>query len=116
MVNRSRRFISGLASGYASIVCNIVYTAASVPLALHYLTKEEFGLWTLAQQISGYCRMMDLGVSFSLNRLIADQKEKVESPVYQDWLKNGAITFACLGLIMFFLGGFFRCWAPISFP
>ena len=114
-MNRTRRFISGVASGYVSILCNIAYTAASIPLALHYLSKEEFGLWALAQQIAGYLLMLDLGVSFSLNRLIADQKQEVESAAYQDLLKNGALTFASLGLIMLALGGGFALLAPSLF-
>ena len=115
LVNRTCRFISGIASGYVAIICNIAYTAASIPLALQYLTKEEFGLWALAQQISGYLLMLDLGVSFSLNRLIADQKERVDSPAYQDWLKNGALTFACLGTLMLALGCCFSFLAPTIF-
>ena len=114
-VNRTRRFVSGVASGYISIICNIAYTAASVPLALHYLTKEEFGLWALAQQIAGYLLMLDLGVSFSLNRLIADQKNQVGSATYRDWLKNGAFAFVALGLLMFALGGVFCLLAPSLF-
>ena len=114
-MNRTRRFLSGVASGYISIICNIAYTAASVPLALHYLTKEEFGLWALAQQIAGYLLMLDLGVSFSLNRLIADQKNQVGSAAYRDWLKNGAFAFVALGLLMFTLGGIFCLLAPSLF-
>ena len=114
-VNRTRRFISGIASGYISILCNIAYTAASIPLVLHYLTKEEFGLWALAQQIAGYLLMLDLGVSFSLNRLIADQKERVDSPAYRNWLKNGALTFACLGTLMFAMGSGFALLSPSLF-
>lgn len=114
-MNRTRRFISGVASGYVAIICNIAYTAASIPLALHYLTKEEFGLWALAQQIAGYLLMLDLGISFSLNRLIANQKEKVDSSAYQDWLKNGALTFACLGVLMLCLGICFSLLAPKIF-
>lgn len=114
-MNRTRRFVSGVASGYISIICNIAYTAGSVPLALHYLTKEEFGLWALAQQIAGYLLMLDLGVSFSLNRLIADQKNQVGSAAYRDWLKNGAFAFVALGLLMFALGGIFCLLAPSLF-
>lgn len=114
-MNRTRRFISGVASGYLAIICNIAYTVASIPLALHYLTKEEFGLWALAQQIAGYLLMLDLGISFSLNRLIANQKEEVNSSAYQDWLKNGALTFACFGMLMLGLGSCFSLLAPNIF-
>jgi hypothetical protein len=51
MNRRTYNFIRSLGAGYFAIAVNIVYTVASVPLALHYLGKEQFGLWALAQQI-----------------------------------------------------------------
>jgi O-antigen/teichoic acid export membrane protein len=48
-MSRSKHFISGLLSSYAAIGVNILYTLASVPLALHYLDKDEFGLWNLVE-------------------------------------------------------------------
>jgi O-antigen/teichoic acid export membrane protein len=52
MTSRIKRFTHGLISGYGAIVVNILYTIFSVRLALHYLGKEQFGLWALALQVS----------------------------------------------------------------
>jgi O-antigen/teichoic acid export membrane protein len=90
--------------GYVSIICNIIYTAASVPLALIYLSKEEFGLWALAQQVAGYLLMLDLGLSFSINRFLADQKEEIEGIAYCNALKTAFFAFMIQALLMFSLG------------
>jgi hypothetical protein len=72
---RTYNFVRSLGAGYFAIAVNIAYTIASVPLALHYLGKEQFGLWALAQQITGYLILLDLGVSSAVSRFIADRKD-----------------------------------------
>jgi O-antigen/teichoic acid export membrane protein len=69
---RSTSFARGLGAGYLATAINIAYTAASVPLALHYLGKDQFGLWSLSQQIVGYLILLDLGVTSAVSRFIAD--------------------------------------------
>jgi len=48
-----KKFTHSLLSGYIAPGANIFYTLASVPLALHYPGKPEFGLWALVTQIGG---------------------------------------------------------------
>ena len=55
-MSRLRKFTRSLLAGYLMLGANIFYTLASVPLALHYLGKAEFGLWALVSQICGYNR------------------------------------------------------------
>ncbi|MFZ4388410.1 MAG: hypothetical protein ACOYOI_09690 [Chthoniobacterales bacterium] len=54
MATRSKRFASGVVTSYGAILVNVFYTLLSIRLALHYLGKEQFGLWALALQVSGY--------------------------------------------------------------
>jgi O-antigen/teichoic acid export membrane protein len=115
MHTRSRLFFSGLTTGYLSIAINIAYTAASVPLALHYLGKEQFGLWALAQQIMGYLILLDLGVSSAVSRFIADLKDDVNSGTYGSLLLAGAIVFAIQGLLIAIAGVAFAFFAPALF-
>jgi O-antigen/teichoic acid export membrane protein len=115
MHTRSRLFFSGLTAGYLAIAINIAYTAASVPLALHYLGKEQFGLWSLAQQIMGYLILLDLGVTSAVSRFIADLKDDVNSGSYGSLLLAGAIVFAIQGLLIAIVGVVFSFFAPALF-
>ena len=65
----------GLLSGYGLTLVNLLFTVVSVPLALHYLTKQEFGIWAIALQFASYLLLVDLGVSASVSRLLADHKD-----------------------------------------
>jgi O-antigen/teichoic acid export membrane protein len=115
MATRTRNFFRGLGAGYVAIAVNIAYTTASIPLALHYLGKEQFGLWALAQQIMGYLMLLDLGVSPAVSRFIANLKDDVNSGSYGSLLLAGAIVFAIQGLLIVISGVSFSFFAPTLF-
>jgi len=74
-MSRFKRFAHSLASGYAALASTVLVTLASVPLALHYLSKEEFGLWALASQVAAYLSLIDAGMTGSLSRFLIDHKD-----------------------------------------
>ena len=115
MASRTHNFIRGLGAGYLATAINIAYTAASIPLALHYLGKEQFGLWALAQQIMGYLMLLDLGVSSAVSRFIADRKDDVNGGGYGSLLLTGAIVFAIQGVLIAIAGVAFSFFAPALF-
>ena len=102
-------------SGYGSIAANIVFTMASIPLALHYLDKENFGLWALAAQINGYLILIDLGMNGAVSRFIADHKDDVNGGEYGSHLLTGAVVFAIQGLLIAGLGIGLSWYAPALF-
>ena len=103
-MSRSKRFVTGLLSSYAAIGVNILYTLASVPLALHYLDKEEFGLWALITQLSGYLMLLEFGMSGSVARSLSDHKDHMEDGIYGSILRTGARVFAIQGFLVAVLG------------
>jgi len=115
MTFRSVNFTRGLGAGYLATVINIAYTAVSVPLALQYLGKEQFGLWSLAQQIIGYLILLDLGVTSAVSRFIADHKDDVNGGDYGRMLLTGGIVFALQGALITFVGLVFSVFAPALF-
>jgi O-antigen/teichoic acid export membrane protein len=76
---------------------NIFYTLFSVRLALHYLGKEQFGLWALALQISGYMGLLELGMSSATSRFLANHKDEVNGGEYGSLLLTSGLVFAIQG-------------------
>ncbi len=111
-MSRSKRFVTGLLSSYAAIGVNMVYTIASIPLALHYLDKEEFGLWALVTQLGGYLMLLEFGMSGSISRALSDHKDNVESGIYGNILRTGARVFAIQGVLVGALGLIMAWLAP----
>jgi O-antigen/teichoic acid export membrane protein len=84
-------------------------------LALHYLGKEEFGLWALALQISGYMVLLELGMSSAISRFLADHKDDVNGGEYGSLLLTSSIVFALQGGIIAIAGAAFSFVAPALF-
>jgi O-antigen/teichoic acid export membrane protein len=84
-------------------------------LALHYLGKEQFGLWALALQISGYMALLELGMSSAISRFLADHKDDVNGGEYGSLLLTGGIVFAIQGGMIAIAGAVFSYAAPALF-
>lgn len=97
---RFSRFLQAVASGYALLIANVLYVLGSVPLALHFLEKREFGLWALAMQLSGYLQLLDIGMSISLSRHLIDHKDDRASGEYGSTIQTGAVVLLIQGLIV----------------
>ena len=114
-MDRSQQFVRNTAMGYALVAANIGFTILSIPLALRYLGKEEFGLWALAQQIGGYFLLIDLGLTSAMSRLLANHKDDVNGSSYGSLLLTGALAFTAQGLLIAVFGTLFSFIAPTLF-
>lgn len=115
MTSRSKKFTIGAITGYTVIAANMAFTMVSIPLSLHYLKKEEFGLWVLVSQISGYLNLVDLGMNGAASRFIADHKDNVNGGLYGAILINSGIAFIIQGMLVMILGMIFSLSAGILF-
>ena len=111
-MSRTRKFSHSLASGYLFLGATTLQTLASVPLALHYLPKEEIGLWALVIQISGYLLLIDLGMSGSISRILIDHKDQPGTGVYGSIIKTGALVLLAQGAIIAVAGVAVSFWLP----
>ena len=101
---RFKRFTHSLMSGYVLLGANMLYSLASVPLALAYLNREEFGLWALVMQIAGYIALVDFGMSASVGRILIDYKDRRADGGYGAMVQTGLLVGAVQGLLVFAVG------------
>ena len=106
---RLKQFTRSLLTGYLMLGTNILYTLASVPLALHYLSKAEFGLWALTQQMANLIALIDLGMSSSIGRILIDHKDNRSNGRYGGTLQSGILVGLAQGLIIL-VGGLSLVW------
>ncbi len=90
----------GLATGYGTMAANLVFTLATVPLSLQYLSKAEFALWALILQVAGYLALVDFGIGTSVQRILADYKDDRDGGKYGSVLKTGQFIFLLQGLAL----------------
>ncbi len=112
-MSRFKKFAHSLASGYLLIGVNIFYTLATLPLALAYLSAEEFGLWAGITAIAGQLQLLvDFGMSSSVSRILIDHKDDRDSDVYGTVVKTGFLALAVQGLLVAIVGGVLSFWLP----
>ena len=109
-MSRLKRYAHSLASGYAAVIGNVVYSLLSVPIAIHYLTNEEFGLWLVAAQISAYLVLIDVGMSGSIARILIDHKDDLNGGTYGAVIKTGTLVLLLQGIIIGLLGVILGLW------
>ncbi len=115
ILSRTDKFLRGLATGYLALGANILFTAASVPLALAYLSREEFGAWALAQQIAGYLLLLDFGMYSAVSRVVADKKDDIHGGQYGALLLTGGLLFLIQALLILGLGSLLAWFGPDLF-
>jgi hypothetical protein len=65
----------------------------SVPLALHFLPKDQFGLWALVTQIALYLNLLDLGMQSSTSRIFINFKDNKTNKEYGSLVKTSFLIF-----------------------
>jgi len=111
-MSRLKNFTRSLLSGYAQILVNVLYTLASVPLALHYLSKEQFGLWQVTTAITGYLLLVDFGMTGSVARNLIDHKDDPRGGAYGSVIKIGVVVLLIQGLVIAVAGISLSFWLP----
>jgi len=117
-MSRFSYFTHAMASGYALLGANVLFTLAQVPLALTYLDQEEFGLWALVTQITTVLLLLEFGVSGSLARILIDHKVNKAGRAYASTVKAGAYALftqgVCIGLVGYGVSHFASSWLNID--
>jgi O-antigen/teichoic acid export membrane protein len=86
------------------LVAASVFTLASVPLALHFLSNERFGLWLLMSYVALFLGLIDFGMSGSVARLLIDRKDEPSGGEYGSLVKTGFLVLLVQGAIAFAVG------------
>lgn len=108
-MSRFHRALQGAISNYLLLGVTALYSLTSVPLALYYLSKEQFALWALMASLLGYLNLVDLGMSSSISRLLIDHKDARSETGYGSLLKTGWLVLVLQGL-----AGLLICFASAS--
>jgi hypothetical protein len=103
-MSRKHHFVKSLSSGLAQIGANTLFTLVSLQLALHYLSREQWGLWGLVVQVAGYFAFVDFGITAALSRFLVDHKDDRVGGSYGAVIKTGLLVLVAQGAIVIVFG------------
>jgi O-antigen/teichoic acid export membrane protein len=97
-------FTRGLSASWLATLATVFYSLASVPIALRYLSVEEFGLFMLMLQIGGYFALVEMGMAGATARTLVDYKDRRTNGDYGAVILTGTLVFSVQALIIAVLG------------
>jgi O-antigen/teichoic acid export membrane protein len=103
-VTRLRQFTRGVGSSWLATLATVTYSLLSVPIALRYLSIEEFGLFVLLLQIAAYFALIEIGISAATARILVDHKDRRDGGAYGSVILTGFLVFGIQGLIVLAIG------------
>ena len=104
-MNRSKLLLRGLGIGYVSLALSMAYSLLSIPLALKYLGKTEYGLWALVLSVTSYLNFTELGMTNSVQRHLIDLRERRPDRQYGAIFLTGAAAFGAIAMLCLIIGG-----------
>jgi len=102
MISSKDRYFATLVSGYFLMALQIVLSLATVPLALKYLGKETFGVWSLGVQVATWMLLLDAGMNGAIARYLIDYKDNLEDENLARCISTGFRVFSLQGIIILF--------------
>lgn len=103
-MNRFRQFAQGVGSSWVATIATVVYSLLSVPVALRYLSVEEFGLFVLVLQIGSYFTLIEMGMSAATSRILVDYKDAPDDGCYGSVLLTSLWVFAVQAILILLVG------------
>jgi O-antigen/teichoic acid export membrane protein len=97
-LSRLTHFTRGLSASWMASLVTVLYGLASVPIALRFLSVEEFGLFMLMLQVAGYFTLIELGMAGATARILMDYKDDQENGAYGSVIVTGSLVFTLQAL------------------
>lgn len=104
---RQRRF--GAVLGLISAVSALASRLLLVPIMLHYLDSDEFGLYQLVGAFAGYLALVDFGISGTLSRYTAKCQATNDTVRQENVFATCLIIYSILTVIIALIGYALYC-------
>jgi O-antigen/teichoic acid export membrane protein len=100
---RHRRVVLSAAAAATAKLVSIFTALISVPLTLHYLGPERYGMWMTMSSLIAMFSFADLGMGFGILNAVADLNGKEDRPAIREVVSSGFFVLAIIATIILLL-------------
>lgn len=111
---RHRRALLSALASMAAKVLSVLTALISVPLTLHYLGAERYGMWLTMSSLVAMLAFADLGVGNGLLNAVADANGKDDKTQIRAYVSSGFLALS--GVAFFILIGFAAIYPLVEWP
>jgi len=97
---RSRRALFTSAANLAARLITIATSFATIPLTLHYLGAERFGLWMTISSLTALLAFADFGLGNGLLNALAEANGRDDVPAMRRAIASATLMLGTLGLAL----------------
>lgn len=99
----TKHIIAGTAVSYFNVGISILTNLILVPMYLHYLGKEQYGLWLVVLSMVSYLGLSNLGIAQVVSNLVASANAKNEYDDIRAIVATGFWLYIVIILVVFIL-------------
>ncbi|SNV54547.1 Polysaccharide biosynthesis protein [Veillonella rodentium] len=114
--NRSKERRVGVLLSYLFLLSNTVINLAYVPILIHYIGIDQFGLYKLLGSFIAYFGVLDFGLSATIVRFLVKYKVNGEVENINKLLSVAGLLYTGIGVIIASIGVYFYFLFPTLFP
>lgn len=111
---RYRLILLSAASSALAKVVSVATALISIPLTLHYLGMERFGLWMTISSVIAMLSFADLGIGNGLLNSVAEAKGRDDTGAIQRYISSAFAILSAIALVIllvFFVINSYVSWA-----
>ena len=98
---------AGVILSYLSIGINSLVALIYVPMLLHYLTKDQYGIYQLMGSLIAYLSIMDFGLSNTTTRYLSQAYAVHDESRATNIINTSHALYSLIAVIIVILGGIF---------
>ena len=102
MVTNQRKV--GIVLSYVSMFLNIIIGLIYVPLLLHFLGKDQYGLYQLMGSVIAYMAVMDFGLAGTITRYYSRYRALKDEEKQSNVLAVSSIIYTTISVIVLIIG------------
>lgn len=99
----------GLILSYINIILQIIVNLVCIPVLLHYIGKEQYGLYQLIAAVVAYIAIMDLGFSNAITRFYTMYFHQKNIEKAENTLAMASFVYAAIAILISFIGILIYC-------
>ena len=100
---RTRNYISQIKGSIVFKGLSVVASFLAFPLMIHYLGKEQFGVWSTLLSFMSWIVLFDLGIGNGLRNKISESIAKKDISKAACYISSGYTLIGLLSLLLFFI-------------
>ncbi len=105
---------AGVILSYISTITQSIVMLVYIPMLLHFLTKEQYGIYQLMGSIVAYLSIMDFGLAGTTTRYLSQAIAKGDTKKSQDVISTSNTLYLIIACILVTIGiVFYFCISPI---